>query len=190
VSHPVTRGAGGSPAQCCRRQDVQASRLHHGSTGVPEYDLISGLESSSAHQIKQRGHCLAGVDWIEQQSFELRGALQAIDHLVGRYPITRANRLIGKFQPIAGRFPLPAEQSHYLPRQLSRECFPVARRAHDGSGYDRDFLASKCESSQDARDRSGAADRHDQGINANLILPDLIQQLEDCADVARSAVWS
>jgi hypothetical protein len=54
---------------------------------MPEDDLVTGVEPSSAHQVEQRGHRLAGVGRVEQQAFELGGALHRVDHLVGRYPV-------------------------------------------------------------------------------------------------------
>jgi cardiolipin synthase len=114
---PLLSSASGRPVS----ENVAIGEQRRCPAGMPEDDLVTGVEPSKAEQGEQRGHRLAGVNRVEQQAFEVGGALHGVDHLVGRYPVPGADGLIGHGKPIGGRFHLPAEQTQHWPRQPGRE---------------------------------------------------------------------
>ncbi len=147
-----------------------------------------------AHQVDEPGERLAGVDRVDEQSFEPRGERYRFEHRVGRFAVTTAKIGIADHNPLVERRPILVEpgQGSGLTHLLSHGGYGsflamIDRDAgHPGSAVEFPLLLDGREPNDQSGVRGATTGRDHDVVDPQALLLGLSGQLIRRVDVARA----
>ena len=157
------------------------------SPSVDEYNVLVFCKYTQAHQTDQTRHGFPAVDRIDEQGFTARCKLNALHQLFVWQTVARAEIGVVNVNVTFLNQILPAQEPRCSLCPVQHAHVLGIRRPPDTDPVNGNVTAPGPQSDKNAPMRRGTAGRGDNGIDAQVLLPCLIEELIDHIDVPQRA---